>query len=303
EDFMSNVKSISLLRLRASYGMTGNTEIGSYNSLATISSGTNLIGGELRSTSRITRLPNPDLLWEKSSQVNLGFNLNAFNDVLSIEADYYYKLTTDLLLDRPVPSTTGFTSIMDNIGEVSNRGVDLLISTRNIDTPGFGWNTSFTVNYNKNRVEALGENDEDIFPGPFWVGGSQTVLRVGEPVNSFWGQVRLGTYGTDEVAEAAAAGKLPGMIKRSEEQQIIGKGLPDFRGSFINRFNFGRFDAIIDMQFSYGADILQQFVTTAEDRQALTNGIKTQLYDSWTPENQNTSIPIIRHTTLSGQVL
>lgn len=303
EDFMSNIKAINMLRLRASYGVTGNTEIGSYNSLATVSSSTNLIGGELRSTSEITRLANPDLKWERSSQVNFGFNLRAFDDVLSIEADYYYKLTTDLLLDRPIPSTTGFTSITDNIGEVSNRGVDLLISTRNLDTSNFGWNTSFSINYNKNRVEALGENDEDIFPGPFWVGGSQTILRVGEPVSSFWGQERLGIYGTDEAEEAAANGKLPGQIKRSEEQKIIGKGLPDFRGSFINRFRFGRFDATVDFQFSYGAEILQQFVTTAEDRQALTNGFKTQLYDSWTPNNQNTSIPLIRHTTLSGQDL
>lgn len=303
ENFMSDVKAIDMLRFRASYGITGNSDIGSYSSLATINSGTNLIGGELRSTSALARLANPDLKWEKNSQVNVGFSLAAFNNVLEIEADYYYKLTSDLLLDRPIPSTTGFTSIVDNIGEVSNRGLDLTISTRNIETPNFSWNTSFTVNYNKNRVEALGENDEDIFPGPFWVGGSQTILRVGEPVSSFWGQVREGVYGTDEADAAAAVGKLPGEIKRSDEKQIIGKGLPDYRGSFVNRFNFGQFDAVIDLQFSLGADILQQFVTTAEDRQALTNGFKTQLYDGWTPEHQNTSVPMIRHTVLSGQDL
>jgi TonB-dependent starch-binding outer membrane protein SusC len=88
EDFMSDVNFINMLRLRASYGFTGNSEIGSYSSLATISSGTNLIGGALRSTSRITRLANPDLQWEKSSQLNLGFNLRAFNNVVSIEVDY-----------------------------------------------------------------------------------------------------------------------------------------------------------------------------------------------------------------------
>ncbi len=303
EDFMSGFGFIDLLRLRASYGVTGNTEIGSYNSLATISSGTNLIGGSLNSTSSVTRLANPDLRWEKSSQVNLGLNLRAFNNVLTLEADYYYKLTTDLLLGRPVPSTTGFTSITDNIGEVSNRGIDLLLTTKNIETSKFKWTSTLSVNYNKNRVEALGENDEDVFPGPYWVGGSQTILRVGEPVSSFWGQVREGTYGTDEADLAAQAGKLPGQVKRSNEKQIIGKGLPDYRGSIINRFKFGQFDAIVDLQFSYGADIMQQFVTTAEDRQALTNGIKTQLYDSWTPDNQNTPITIIRHTVLSGQDL
>ena len=303
ENFMSDVEAIDMLRFRASYGVTGNSDIGSYNSLATISSGTNFIGGDLRSTSAFARLANPDLKWEKNNQVNVGFSLNAFNNILEIEADYYYKLTSDLLLNRPVPSTTGFTSIVDNIGEVSNRGIDLLISTKNIETPNFAWNTSFSINYNKNRIEALGENDEDIFPGPNWVGGSQTVLRVGESVGSFWGYKRLGIWGTDEAAEAATVGKLPGQIKRSAEKEIIGVGLPDFRGSFINKFNFGQFDAVIDLQFSLGSEILQQFIATAEDRQALTNGFKTQLYDGWTPDHQDTSVPMIRHTTLSGQDL
>ncbi len=303
EDFMSEAGIIDALRFKASFGVTGNSEIGSYNSLATVSSGTNLIGGVLNSTSVVTRLANPDLRWEKSSMVNIGMNLRAFNNVLSLEADYYYKLTSDLLLARPVPSTTGFTSITDNIGEVSNRGIDVLITTRNIETSNFIWNSTFTINYNKNRVEALGDNDEDVFPGPNWVGGSQTILRVGEPVSSFWGQVREGIYGTNEAAEAAEVGKLPGQIKRSANKQIIGKGLPDYRGAFINRFNFGQFDAVIDLQFSLGADIMQQFVTTAEDRQALTNGMKTQLYNSWTPDNQNTLVPMIRHTVLSGQDL
>src|SRR5699024_5578861 len=112
---MSDAKAIDMLRFRASYGITGNSDIGSYNSLATINSGTNFIGGELRSTSVPARLANPDLKWEKSSQVNVGFSLNAFNNVLEIQADYYYKLTSDLLLSRPIPSMTGFTSVLDNI--------------------------------------------------------------------------------------------------------------------------------------------------------------------------------------------
>lgn len=303
ENFLKDSKTINSLKIRASYGVVGNTDIPSYASLATVGSGTNLIGGQLRSTSYLTRLANPDLKWERTSQFNIGMDLTAFNDVLTISADYYYKLTTDLLLDRPIPSSSGFESILANIGSVSNRGIDFLISSKNVETQIFTWNTSLSVNYNKNRIEALGENDEDIFPGPSFVDGSQTILRVGEPVSSFWGLERLGIYGTDEVEEAAAVGKVPGQIKRSAERKIIGNGLPDYRGSFINRFTIGKFDAIADLQFSLGAEILQQFVTTAEDRQALTNGFKTQLVNGWTPENQDTSIPQIRNTVLSGQDL
>lgn len=303
ERFMRGVDLVDELRLRGSYGVVGNTEIGLYQSLATIGSGTTLIGGSRQSASFIQRLPNPDLSWEKTAQFDIGFEAGLFNNFMSIEADYYHKLTTDLILGRPVPASTGFGTILDNIGSLSNRGVDLAVTTRNVTTSDFLWTTSLTFNYNKNRIEKLGENDEDIFPGPNWIEGSHTVLRVGEPIGSFWGYERLGTWGTDEAEEAAAVGAVPGEAKRSTTKTIIGNGLPDFTGSFINRFNVGNFEATIDLQFSYGADIMQQTLATAEDRQGLTNGIRTQLYDAWTPENQDTPIQRIRHTVLSGQNL
>lgn len=301
EDFMSNIDFIDHFRLRSSYGITGNTEIGLYNSLATIGSGTTLIGGERRSSSFVQRMPNPELEWEKTQQFNIGAELNLFNEVVSMEADYYYKYTTDLLLERPIPSTTGFTSILDNIGSLSNRGVDFMITTQNLRSSDLLWSTTLNFNYNKNRVESLGAEDEDIFPGPNWVSGSQTILRVGEPIGNFYGFERLGTWGTDEEAEAAEAGRIPGEAKRSENRMIIGNGLPDWTGSFINRFNYKNFDFTADLQFVYGVDIMQQFLHTAEDRQALTNGLSTQLNNAWTENNQNTMYQRIRHQPLSGQ--
>ena len=301
EEFMSGINFVDHLRLRSSYGITGNTEIGLYNSLATIGSGTTLIGGTRRSSSFVQRMPNPELEWEKTRQFNIGAELNLFNEVLSLEGDYYYKFTSDLLLDRPIPSTTGFSSILDNIGSLSNRGIDFMITTRNISTSDLFWSTTLNFNFNKNRVESLGAEDEDIFPGPNWVSGSQTILRVGEPIGNFYGFERIGTWGTDEEAEAAAAGRIPGEAKRSENRMIIGNGLPDWTGSFINRFNYRNFDFMADFQFVFGVDIMQQFLHTAEDRQALTNGISTQFYNAWTEENQNTMYQRIRHQPLSGQ--
>lgn len=303
EEFMSGVNVIDHMRIRSSYGITGNTEIGLFQSLATIGSGTTLIGGTRQSSSFVQRLPNPDLEWEKTKQFDLGLEFELFNQAVTLEADYYYKLTEDLLLERPVPTTTGFGSVSDNIGSVSNRGVDFIITTRNIQTSDFIWTTTLNFNYNKNRVESLGVNNEDIFPGPFAFGGSQTILRVGEPVNSFWGFERLGTWNTDEAAEAAEAGKIPGMAKRSNEKKILGNGMPDWKGAFINKFNYGNFDATIELQFTWGVDVMQRFLLTGEDRQGLTNGLSTQLYDSWTPDNQDTMVPRIRHTVLSGQDL
>ena len=304
EGFMQDTKNvIDQLRLRASYGVTGNTEIGLFQSQATIGSGTTLIGGQFVSNSFLQRFPNPDLAWEKTRQFDVGVEFSLFNSRATLEVDYYDKLTKDLILGRPIPASTGFGTITDNIGSISNKGIDFMLTTRNVRSGNLFWTTTVNFNYNKNEVKSLGVNDEDILPGPFWVAGSQTILRVGEPIGSFWGFERLGIWGTDEVQQAAEIGAVPGEAKRATQKSIIGKGLPDVIGSFINRFSFGNFDAIIDLQFSVGADIMLQTLATAEDRQGLTGGIVTQLTDAWTPDNQNTMIQQIRHTVLSGQNL
>ena len=296
EGLMDNVDFVDVLRLRSSYGVTGNSEIGLYQSLATISTGTTLIGGTRQPSSYVQRLANPDLEWEKTYQFNVGVEVDLFNHILSLEADYYHKLTEDLLLNRPVPSSTGFGSIMDNIGSVSNQGLDFLLTTQNIRSSDFLWTTTLNFNYNQNRIESLGAKDEDIFPGPWWVSGSQTILRVGEPVGSFWGYVREGIYGTDEADQG-----IPGTAKRSEERQIIGNGLPDWTGSFINEFNINNFEVTIDLQFVYGVDIMQQFLHSTEDRTGYANGLATILYEGWTENNQNTMVQEIRNAPLTGQ--
>ncbi|WP_161888617.1 SusC/RagA family TonB-linked outer membrane protein [Pontibacter russatus] len=301
EPFLQNVDQLNQLKFRTSFGLTGNTEIGTYLSLATVESGTVLIGGERAPESYLSRLPNPELQWEKTKQFDIGFDSRMFNNRVQLEFDYYYRLTTDLLLARPVPHTTGYTSVFDNIGSVSNKGVEMLLTTTNIQTNDFNWETTLNLNYNKNKVEELGENDEDIEPGPYWVSGSQTILRVGESLSSFWGYERLGIWGTDEAEAAAEVGAVPGEAKRSAERQILGKGLPDWTGSFINNFTYRNFDFTVDLQFVYGVDILQQFYHSTEDRSGIANGLRTILTEGWTPENQNTMVQEIRNQAYAGQ--
>ncbi|MBC7743900.1 MAG: TonB-dependent receptor [Flavobacterium sp.] len=301
EPFLKDVIAIDELKLRASYGITGNTEIPTYQSLGTISSQTTLLNGTRVSTSFVNRLANPNLEWEKSKQFDVGFDLSLLNRRLTLGVDYYHKLTTDLLLDKPIPTSTGFSAIRDNIGSVSNKGVEVLVSGSPVAGRDFRWESTVNFSYNKNRIEALGANNEDIFPGPGFVSGSQTILRVGESLSSFYGYRRLGTWGTDEAAEAAKVGAVPGVAKRSNERSVIGKGLPDWSGSFINSVRYKNVDLSVDMQFVFGVDVLQQFLHSMEDRTGYSNGFATTLTESWTEQNQNTPIQQIRNGPYSGQ--
>jgi len=306
EDFLSAIPAINYLKVRASYGLTGNTEIGSYQSLATIGSGTTLINGNRAASSSINGLANPDLKWEKTAQTDVGFELQLLNGRIALEGDYYYKKTTDLLLNKPIPNSTGFSGVLSNIGAMSNRGVDLMLSTRNIEGRDFGWTTSFTANFNKNKVLSLGNNNEDIFPGPYWgpVSDGFTILRVGAPAGSFWGYKRLGTYSTEDVAKGLAADpNFPyhaGEEKESADKYILGHGSPNWNGSLVNTFRYKGFDLMIDLQYSQGASIAQAFLFSSEDRTGYSNSLVTEL-NAWTPQHQNTDIQQLRFAPDAGQ--
>lgn len=301
EEFMENISFIDVLKLHASYGITGNSEIGSFNSLAMVTSGTTLINGQRQPISYPSRLANPDLKWEKTNQFDISINLNMFKNRMSFDVSYYYKLTTDLLLDRPVPHSTGYSTVMDNIGEVSNRGIDFMLNTRNIETRNFSWTSTINLNYNKNKIKKLGENNEDILTGPSFISGNNVILRVGESLSSFWGYERLGVWTAEEEEAAKAAGAKVGQAKRSKDKKILGKGVPDLTGSFINNFTYKNFDLTVDLQFVTGVEVLQQFYHASEDRFGLGNGLKTLLTEGYNGTNPNTMVQAIRNYNISGQ--
>ncbi len=300
EDFMSGVSWINNLKLHTSYGRTGNTEIPVYRTLAVMSTGTTLLNGTRAPINEMERMPNPDLQWEKTDQFDIGVNFNVLKNRINLEMDYYYKKTSDLLLDRPLPFTTGFSSVWDNIGRVDNSGVDFLLSTVNIERTNFTWESTLNINYNQNEIKKLGANNEDIITNPDFVGGN-VILRVGESLGSFYGYERLGTWSTAEAAQAAEINAVPGEAKRSKDRTIIGKGLPNWTGSFINKFYYKNWDLIIDLQFVTGVDVWQLFFHSAEDRTGIANGLNSILYDGWTETNQNTMIQQIRQQNWAGQ--
>ena len=313
ENFLIDNKTISNLKLRTSYGLTGNSEIPPYSSLSLLSSNyktvwnDNPVGG-----TGLNRLANPDLKWEKTAQYDVGLEVGLFKNKISLELDYYYRKTTDMLLDAPVPQTSGYATIRKNVGSMENKGLELGINTKNIATENVSWNTTFNISMNRNKVLSLA-TPSDIFEvgGPNFT-NQTNIIRIGEAVGSFWGLTRLGTWGTDEAVEAAKFVSyrngltiLPGDIKykdfngdyriSDEDRSIIGNGSPKAWGTLTNYVSYRNLDLTLELQYSYGNDVMEMNLHSSEDRQALANSYATVL-NAWTPDNQDTMIAQVRDT-------
>ena len=291
EDFLKDNSLISKLKLHTSYGLTGNSEIGTYKSLATVSQSNTIIGDALHVVSYLDNMPNPDLKWEKTGQWDLGFELGLFNNRLNFDISYYYKYTSDLLLDRPVPESTGYSSIMDNIGAVSNRGVDILVTAYPIQTHDFQWTSTINLGFNKNRVEKLDESASvDPVTGKRQITtdgfvGYDMLIREGEELSSFYGYKRVGIYDGIPSNWDAETMNIPSTIGEKvtyKKREIIGNGLPDWMGSFINTFNYKGFDLTVDFQFTWGVDVMQEYYHSTVAR-FLTNGIDRLYKEAWHP--------------------
>ncbi|SHJ85327.1 SusC/RagA family TonB-linked outer membrane protein [Pseudozobellia thermophila] len=313
EDFLKDSETISNLKLRTSYGVTGNSEIPPYSSLSLLSSNYQTIwGGNLVGGTGLNRLENPDLKWEKTAQYDLGLEVGLFNNRIAIEADVYYRKTTDMLLDAPVPQSSGYTTIRRNVGSMENKGLEISLNTVNVALEDFNWNTNFNISMNRNKVLSLATPSDIFGVGGPGITNETNIIRVGEPVGSFWGLTRLGVWGTDEADEAASFVSyrngltlLPGDIKykdfngdkiiNDEDRSIIGNGYPTASGSLINNFTYKGLDLTIDLQYSWGNDVMDMNLHSSEDRQALANSYRTVL-NAWTPDNQNTMIAQVRDT-------
>lgn len=303
EKFLRDNNTISKLKLHTSFGVTGNSEIGTYRSLATVSQSTTIIGGQMHQVSYLDNMPNSKLKWEKTAQWDFGIELGLFNNRLNFDVSYYYKYTSDLLLNRPVPETTGYSSIMDNIGAVSNQGLDILVTAYPVQTAVFQWTSTLNLGFNRNKVEKLDEGasvdpvsgKRQILTDGFV--GYDMLIREGEPLSTFFGYKRAGIYdGVPEHWDAETM-NIPGTVGEKvtyKERQILGNGLPDWMGSFINTFSYKGFDLTLDFQFSWGAEIMQEYFHSTVAR-FLTNGLDRLYQEAWHPtKNPNGQEQAIR---------
>lgn len=244
ESFMKNVSTISDLKVRASVGLTGNDGIGDFASLGLYKGGYNY---DKQSGIAPTQLPNPNLKWETTRQIGFGFDLGLLQDRISIVADIYYNKTSDLLLDRPIPLSSGFSSITSNIGDMENKGVELVLNTENIQGD-FTWTTSFNFSANRNKVLTLynGQPITDQGRGNNWV-------MEGEPIGVFVGYKFLGidpTTGKEVYEDLNDDG-----IITTDDREITGNPNPDFTLGLTNTFGYKGFDFSFFLHGVFGNDV------------------------------------------------
>ncbi|HEY0672588.1 MAG TPA: SusC/RagA family TonB-linked outer membrane protein, partial [Longimicrobiales bacterium] len=303
ESFMQGQNIVRNLAVRASYGVTGNQQdLGNFAARGLWEGGENYM--DLPGIGPL-QLANPNLRWEKTKQMNLGTDFSLLNDRLGITFDYYDKKTTDLLVQRSVPRTTGYSSIWSNVGAMENKGIELALRANVLQggANGLNWTSSLTFSRNRNEVTELYNNT------PMNAGFASRV-EVGKPLGFFYGYVTDGLFQSYEEIAAHARQTVhsnprratsPGDIRfrdlnedgviNSSDQTMIGDPWPDYEGGWNNQFTFKSFDLNAFVQFSQGNDIynanriyMDQFGSGGDNH-------TTRALNRWRPDNTNTTEP------------
>ncbi len=268
EDFMKNIKIVSDLKVRASYGVTGNNFIGNYDHVGLLTKQNYVFGqggGTVVNGLGPDRISNANLSWERNQQLDVGLELGLLKNRIYLIADYYRKITSDLLLNVPTPSLTGYTSARQNIGKVENKGFELGLNTRNLVNE-FKWNSDFNISFNRNKVLLLGPSGEPIF-GSYQLSNSH-VTQIGKPLGSFYGYQVIGIFQTPEEVNdnASFADSKPGHYRFADidgdgklsvdDRTILGNAQPDFIFGFTNSISYKGFDMSVLIQGVQGNEIL-----------------------------------------------
>ena len=262
ESFLEPVRQISFAKIRASYGLIGNNNIGNYTQYALVNNTTNAVfGSNVATGAAVTSLANRNLSWETTKQFDIGLDLGLFNDRIQFVYDFYNKRTTNLLYAVQIPQEAGFGSFFDNIGEIKLWGHEFSLTTRNLDGQ-LKWKTNANISFNRNKVMELA-------PGIDRVYGSFHITQVGQPFGQFYGLVKEGFYMSKE--ELATSPVAPGQsaigtIKYKDvngdgkityggdqdDRTIIGSPFPKFTYGLTNEFSYKNWDLSISGSGSYG---------------------------------------------------
>ncbi|KAF2333847.1 SusC/RagA family TonB-linked outer membrane protein [Flavobacterium daemonense] len=308
EEFANNIKGVTEAKLRLTAGTTGNQEIGNYLSLASMGSVNYAFGGTLATGLAPTRLANPDLKWEKTNQYNIGLDLSLLDRKINFVFDVYYKKTNDLLINVPVPLTSGYATVLQNIGGVENRGLEIGLNTENVKTENFSWNSNFVFSTNKNKVVSIGNGVDQFFPvvpNGSLLQQQPVIVKVGLPLGTFWGYRTNGIFQTQEEINTQPKINSLANTKIGDRKYVdtngdgvitaldkgnLGTSQPKFVGSFSNTISYNDFDLNFSFQGAYGGKVFNALNQQLEISTLGTNAAET-LVDRWTPTNPSNEIP------------
>ncbi|WP_229204290.1 SusC/RagA family TonB-linked outer membrane protein [Dyadobacter alkalitolerans] len=299
EPFLKNVSVLSELKLRASYGMSGNNSFGNYAQFSLLSPDNYAFGNNLVNGLATSSIGNDNLTWEKSRQADLGFDIGLWQDRLLLTVDYYTRTTTDLLLLVQVPTLTGFSAAFKNIGKVRNKGVEFSLLTRNLRGT-FTWNTDVNFSLNRNKVLALGPAGDPIRSGTGVDESNITV--IGKPLGNIYGYQQIGIFQNEAELDTYPhfATTRPGDVKfqdingdqiiNADDRTILGNNQPDFIYGITNSFSFKGFDLNIIAQGVQGGQILNLSRRFYDNLEGNANQLTTVL-DRWrSPEQPGNGI-------------
>jgi TonB-linked SusC/RagA family outer membrane protein len=289
EKFLKDVTAISDLKFRVGYGNVGNNRINDYLFLTTFRNDGGYyygINNQPVNAYYSSGLVNEALQWESNESKNLGMDLSLFRDRITLSVDVYNNQAKNLLLNVPIASTYGYSTQLQNIGKTSNKGVEIQLGAVIAKKKDFTWNANFNISFNKNRVEALGQNQKLFYPAASWgVSGQPTdyIVRIGDPVGSMWGLVNNGFYTLNDFdyntatgvytlkpgisSNAAIIGTVQpgsirfkdldgdGVINIDRDRTIIGNPTPKFTGGLAQQFTYKNWDMSLFLNFSYGNQI------------------------------------------------
>lgn len=299
EAFLNNSAFLNDGKLRFSIGQTGNEAIGNYTSQGEFEVGANYLDF---SGAAPSVMPNSGLTWETTTQYNLGLDLSFWNNRLVLNADAYLKETEDLLFNVPIPRTTGFGFITQNIGSIENKGIELAISSRNF-VGDFKWSTNLNISSNRNKVTELPDN---LLTNGYIQNGRYHILKEGLPIGTFFGWKFDGVYARDEdnvngITNGALGREFRGgepiwndlngdNIIDENDRQVIGDAQPDFFGGISNNFAYKNFSLNVLLQFSYGNEIYSE-INHQRNSVVRYNNLSTDALNRWRNPGDITNFP------------
>ena len=297
ENFLADKDWLDELKLRASYGRSGNFNIANYASLSSIGTGNYIFGGTLAPGRSMNSLGNSILGWERMKELNIGVDFSILNNRLSFTANYYKRNTLDLLLNTPVPQSSGFANVTENRGDVENKGFEFSVNSVNMDKENFNWTTDFNISFNRNKVIALGRSTDPIYSGLSSEGNFTNITRIGQPVGMLIGYVVEGIYQNQADLDRYPnfPGAIPGNLRMkdvdgdgeitpNDDFDVIGNPHPDFTWGMTNTFNYKDFDFRFMMVGSIGQEMLHATRFYTDNIDGVFN-VRKEIADRWRSES------------------